>query len=300
MSGITPFIANTENRNELSLNIDMLETADILEVINQNDQTIADKVREQIPSITRAVDAAYATFQNGGRIIYIGAGTSGRLGVLDASECPPTYGVSPDAFVGIIAGGSRALQESAENAEDDPAQAVTDLQAHRFCAGDMLIGIAASGRTPYVLGALRYAKELGATAALLACSSRVPEDVPADIKILVDTGAEVVTGSTRMKAGTAQKMVLNMISTATLIKSGRVYGNLMVDVRPTNEKLVDRATRIIAEITGLDQCSAADYLERSGQNVKTAVVMAERNVEKEAAERLIAKAGGHLRRALEY
>ena len=233
----------------------------------------------------------------GGRLFYIGAGTSGRLGVLDASECPPTFGVSPDLVQGIMAGGDTALRTSVEGAEDDAWRGASDLKAAGFTAKDSLVGIAASGRTPYVLGAIEYARTLGALTIGLSCVPNSAVGAAAEIAISPVTGAEVLTGSTRLKAGTATKLVLNMLSTGVMVRTGYVYGNLMVNMQPTNAKLVDRAARIVSAITGLDRESAGRLLDEAG-SVKTAVVMAKLGLSREAAETRLAAAGGNLRKAL--
>ena len=243
------FFPDTEKRNERSRGIDTMSVDEMLRVINAEDKTIAAAVEARIPDIGRAVEAAERAIRGGGRVIYLGCGTSGRLGVLDASECPPTYGVEPGLFLGIIAGGDKALRDSVEGAEDSAELAVRDLEAAKLRRTDFLAGIAASGQTPYVLGGLEFAKSLGCATAFISCA-KFPGEPPADIMISLETGPEVITGSTRMKAGTAQKMVLNMISTGTMIRLGKVYGNLMVDLRPSNRKLVDRACQIIAEAAG--------------------------------------------------
>ena len=290
----------TETRNQSSEKIDSLSTELMLHIINDEDYTIADRVRDQIPNIARAVDAIHGRVVKGGRLYYMGAGTSGRLGVLDASECPPTFGVPRDLVQGIIAGGDPALRVSQEGAEDSREQGGIDLLANGFNQSpglDVLVGIAASGRTPYVLGAMETAKQHGCLVIGLSCVPGSPVETAADIAITPATGAEVVTGSTRMKAGTATKMVLNMLSTGLMIRLGYVYGNLMVNVQPTNEKLVDRAERIIAQATGVDETTAATLLQQGG-NVSTAIVMHKRTLSRADAERALSNAGGSLRRAL--
>jgi N-acetylmuramic acid 6-phosphate etherase len=287
----------TETRNTSSTNIDQLSTAEMLQVINAADREIAAAVEREIPNIAKAVDAVVEKMEQGGHLFYIGAGTSGRLGVLDASECPPTFSVAPELVQGIIAGGDYALRNAMERAEDDPAQGAADLQAHGFTAGDVLVGIASSGRTPYVLGAVEYARTLGAITVGLSC---VPDSELArasGIAITPAVGPEVLTGSTRMKAGTATKLVLNMISTGVMIRTGLVYGNLMVNLKPTNAKLVDRAQRIIAEATGVDQAAAAALLEKAG-SVKTAIVMQKLGLHRAAAEAKLVAAKGRIREAL--
>jgi N-acetylmuramic acid 6-phosphate etherase len=288
----------TEQRNPRSEQIDTLSTVEILRVINDEDQKIAAVVAGAIPQIARAVDAITEALAGGGRLFYIGAGTSGRLGVLDASECPPTYSVSPDLVQGIIAGGERALSHATEASEDDPAAGARDLEERGFRASDVLVGIAASGRTPYVLGAAGFARSLGATTIGISCSPRSQLSNDVDIPIEVPVGPEVVTGSTRMKAGTATKLVLNMLSTGAMIRLGHVYGNLMVNVQPKNEKLIARARRIVRDASAVDDARAAEALAQSG-DVKTAIVMARKNISREAAEKLLAESGGRIGKALE-
>ena len=290
----------TETRNSASEHIDAISTELMLHIINDEDYTISDRVREQIPNIAHAVDAIYERALKGGRLFYMGAGTSGRLGVLDASECPPTFGVPRDLVQGIIAGGDPALRVSQEGAEDSREQGGIDLLANGFNQSpgqDVLVGIAASGRTPYVLGAMETAKQHGCLTIGLSCVPGSPIEAAADIAITPATGAEAITGSTRMKAGTATKLVLNMLSTGLMVRLGYVYGNLMVNVQPTNEKLVDRAERIIADATGVDEARAADLLKQSG-SVSTAIVMQKRTLSRPDAEKALAKASGNLRRAL--
>jgi N-acetylmuramic acid 6-phosphate etherase len=288
----------TESRNPSSANIDALPTLEALCVINSADKEAALAVEAELAPIARAVDAIAARLEAGGRLFYTGAGTSGRLGVLDASECPPTYNTPPDLVIGLIAGGDRALRSSIEKAEDSPEQGVIDLKAHNFSSTDALVGIAASGRTPYVLGALRYARELQALSVTLSCTPHSEIAALADIAINPLVGPEVITGSTRMRAGTATKLVLNMISTGVMIRLGYVYSNLMVNVQPTNGKLEDRARRIIAEITGLPYEEAARLLSESG-SVRTAIVMHERKLSRTDAEDLLRAHHGRLRDALQ-
>jgi N-acetylmuramic acid 6-phosphate etherase len=287
----------TEARNPRSERIDELSTLDMLAVINAEDATVAAAVRRQLLRIAAAVDAIAARFAQGGRLFYIGAGTSGRLGVLDASECPPTFSVDSAFFQGLIAGGDTALRRSSEQAEDSAEQGARDLAQAGFTENDTLVGIAASGRTPYVLGALAHAKTLGALTVALTCVAGSEMGKQADIAIEVETGPEVLTGSTRMKAGTATKMVLNMISTGVMIRSDAVFGNLMVNVQPTNAKLIDRARRIIVAATGCDAETAARLLDEGG-SVKVAIVMGMKSIGRGDAEHLLAEVGGSLRRAL--
>ncbi len=287
----------TEARNPASERLDELPTLAMLEVIHQADREALTAVERELPRIAAAIDAVTARIQSGGRMFYAGAGTSGRLGVLDASECPPTYNTPPELVQGLIAGGDRALRNSIERAEDDPAQGALDLVDHGFTAKDVLVGIAASGRTPYVLGAIEHARALGGLTIGLTCVPESPIAQGAELAITAATGPEVVTGSTRMKAGTATKLVLNMLSTGTLVRLGYVYGNLMVNVQPTNVKLQDRAARIISTITGLDAARAAHLLAQAG-SVKTAVVMHQRGLSRADAEARLAAAHGRLREAL--
>lgn len=287
----------TEAQNPSSTAIDALPTEQMLEVINAADAEIAEAVQREIPAIAAAVDRIAARLEKGGRLFYMGAGTSGRLGVLDASECPPTFNVPPEMVQGMIAGGDSALRRSAEKAEDDPEGGVRDLQVRGFGPGDALVGIAASGRTPYVLGGLRYARELGALTIGLSCTPHSEVAQAAEIAITPVPGPEIITGSTRMRAGTATKLVLNMVSTGVMIRLGFVYGNLMVNVQPTNDKLVDRACRIISSISEVSYDEASRLLVEAG-SVRTAIVMHERQVSREEAEKILMAASGRLRAAL--
>lgn len=263
----------TETRNPASVEIDQLPTLEMLRVINQEDQQVALAVSQLLPEITRAVDAIAAAFGKGGRLVYIGAGTSGRLGILDASECPPTYGVSAEQVVGLIAGGHKAILQAVENAEDDAQLGAQDLKNIQFCANDVLVGIAASGRTPYVLGAMAHARAVGATVCSISCNPGSPLAQAADISMVAVVGPEIVTGSSRMKAGTAQKLILNMLSTGAMIRTGKVYGNLMVDVEATNAKLVERQKRIVMEATDCERAVAERALAQADNHCKTAIVM---------------------------
>lgn len=289
---------STEAQNPATTNLDSMSTKELIAAMHQADREAVAAVESQTEQIAKAVDAIVARLEQGGRLFYTGAGTSGRLGVLDASECPPTYNVPPELVQGIIAGGDGALRRSVERAEDDPEQGKTDLRERGFSGRDVLVGIAASGRTPYVLGGMELARELGALTIGLSCVAGSPVAGAADIAITPVTGPEVVTGSTRMKAGTATKLVLNMLSTGTMVKLGYVYGNLMINVQPTNDKLRDRAGRIIAAITGLDQQQALAALERGG-SVRTAIVMEKLKVGREEAEAKLRGAGGRLRLLLD-
>ena len=261
----------TEQCNPASANIDRLSTAEMLRVINDEDRKVAESVASQTPAIARAVDAIVEAMEHGGRLFYIGAGTSGRLGVLDASECPPTFNVPPDLVQGIIAGGERALTRSVEGAEDSPAAGVRDLTERGFTARDVLVGIAASGRTPYVLGAVAEARRLGAVTAGISCTPGSELSRAVDIAMEPLPGPEIVTGSTRLKAGTATKLVLNMLTTAVFIRRGYVAGNLMINVQPTNEKLRDRAQRIIAQAADIGYVRAGELLAECGNDVRAAI-----------------------------
>jgi N-acetylmuramic acid 6-phosphate etherase len=294
-----PDLANlpTEARNPASERIDEVSTLEMLGILHAADQEAVAAVGRVLPSIAAAVDAIAARIEAGGRLFYLGAGTSGRLGVLDASECPPTYNTPPQLVQGIIAGGDAALRRSIERAEDSPELGARDLEEHDFDSGDALVGIAASGRTPYVLGGMEHARRLGALTIGLTCVPGSPLATSAEIAIVPATGPEVVTGSTRMKAGTATKLVLNMLSTGALIRLGYVYSNLMVNVQPTNTKLADRAARIVATITGLTHDQAAQLLAKA-EAVKTAVVMHKLQLNRAEAEARLASAHGRLKDAL--
>jgi N-acetylmuramic acid 6-phosphate etherase len=289
----------TERVNPASRDIDARSTTEILEIINREDQKIGGAVASEIPRIAAAVDAVGEAIQKGGRLFYIGAGTSGRLGVLDAAECPPTFHVSRDLVQGIIAGGEAALTRATEATEDDPGAGKRDLMARGFTSRDALVAIAASGRTPYALGAVAAARELGALTIGISCTpdSELARAVKIAITPLV--GPEVIAGSTRMKAGTATKLVLNMITTAAMIRLGYVYGNLMVNVEPKNSKLEDRAKRIIAESAGVNYEKAGELLKKSAGNVKVAIVMSRLAIDRLAAEARLAAAGGRVSEALE-
>jgi N-acetylmuramic acid 6-phosphate etherase len=287
----------TEQRNPRSESIDARPVNEILRIINDEDQRVAGAVSEAIPQIGRAVEGIAAAIRRGGRLFYIGAGTSGRLGVLDASECPPTFSVAPDLVQGIIAGGEPALSRATEATEDDPASGARDLLARGFNSRDVLCGIAASGRTPYVIGAVKHARELGGLTIGISCTPHSQLSQAVEIPIEVLTGPEVVTGSTRLKAGTATKLVLNMLTTATMIRLGYVYGNLMVNVQPRNEKLRDRAQRIVAAAAGVSADRAAELLRDAG-DVRTAIIMEKRGVDRATARALLESAGGVTREAL--
>uniref|UniRef100_A0AC35F8T9 SIS domain-containing protein n=1 Tax=Panagrolaimus sp. PS1159 TaxID=55785 RepID=A0AC35F8T9_9BILA len=288
----------TENRNSFTMDIDELDTVGILRKINQEDQKVAKAVEEELENIAAGVDIITEAFRNGGRLIYIGAGTSGRLGILDASECPPTYGVQKGMVIGLIAGGRKAIEEPVEGAEDTPSFAVEDLKEINFSKKDVLTGIAACGKTPYVIGGLEYAKSIGAKTIAIACSKNSQIGNIADVKIEVIVGPEVVTGSTRMKAGTAQKLVLNMLTTSSMIKLGKVYGNLMIDVQAWNKKLVERSKRIWMECTDGSYDEACKFLHETKFNVKEAILMKLADIGHEEAKNRLKAANGHFKTAL--
>jgi N-acetylmuramic acid 6-phosphate etherase len=291
----------TEARNPATTDLDAMSTLDMLRVMNEEDARVSLAVRAELAQIAKAVDAVAERFRRGGRLFYMGAGTSGRLGVLDASECPPTFSVEADLVQGLIAGGDRALRLSSEHSEDSREEGAHDLQAVGFGAAgrpDTLVGIAASGRTPYVLGAMAHAKSVGGLTVGLSCVPGSALAQVAEIAITPATGPEVLTGSTRLKAGTATKLVLNMLSTGVMVRTGATFGNLMVNVRPTNAKLVDRAERMLAEITGCDRGEAASLLAQGGMQVKVAVVMQQLGLGRSDAEKRLQEAHGVLRRAL--
>jgi len=289
----------TEQENENTVAIDQFSILEVLKTINDEDQKISSAVRESLPEIAQVINYAKTALVGGGRVFYIGAGTSGRLGVLDASECPPTYSVPSDWFIGIIAGGDKALRNSIEGAEDKPDSAIEDLKKFNITVNDLVIGISCSGAAKYVISALDYAKEKGSKTAYLITNPVPFLTTDVDVVISVDTGPEIITGSTRMKAGTATKMVLNMISTATMVSMGKVYGNLMVDLMAVNEKLVDRGARIIQKITGLDYDSSEEALIRANKSVKTAIVMINKNCELNDAEEKLRNVGGSLRKVID-
>ena len=288
----------TEQRNPATEHIDELPTLDMVALMNADDKKVAEAVEEILPQIARAIDLLAEMLQKGGHLFYMGAGTSGRLGILDAVECPPTYGTDYELVQGLIAGGATAIFQAKEGAEDDPALGRADLEEAGFAAKDVLVGIAASGRTPYVKGGLAYAKELGATAIALACAEQAEIAELSDLALLPVTGPEVVTGSTRMKAGTAQKMVLNMLSTGTMVKLGKVYGNLMVDVKATNEKLAERALRIVMAAAGCQRKEAEAALRRAGGQAKLAILIALTGCSPAEGRLQLGMAQGHLAKAL--
>ncbi len=290
---------STEQHNNNTEHIDSFSTYEILKTINDEDQKVASIVATQLEKIEHAVDAIYNSFKGGGRLVYCGCGTSGRLGILDAVECVPTFGVSPDMVVGIIGGGEGAFVKAVEGAEDDAELGRNDLKKINFSSDDVLVGIAASGRTPYVLGAMNYAKQCNASVVAVCCSSSSEMEQVADIAIVPVVGPEVITGSTRLKCGTAQKLVLNMLSTASMIKIGKVYGNLMVDVKATNEKLVNRCIDIVCKATSKTREEAVAALEQCEYSAKCAIVMLILNITAQNAKEIIDKSNGNLRSALE-
>lgn len=288
----------TESRNTASMDIDQLSTIEMLKVINDEDKKVPVAVEKTLPQIAQLVDKVAEAFLNGGRLIYSGAGTSGRLGILDASECPPTYGTPHEQVIGLIAGGHQAIFRAVENAEDKPDLGEQDLKDIHFNSKDILVGIAASGRTPYVLGALKYAHSVGATTASISCNPDSPVSQAADIAITPVVGPEVVTGSSRMKAGTAQKLTLNMITTGAMIRIGKVFGNLMVDVEATNAKLIERQTRIVMEATECDRNTAELALQQCDRHCKTAILMILSGLNADEARQLLANNNGFIRTAL--
>ena len=288
---------STEQRNPASAQIDELGTLDLVRLINQEDSCVPGAVGRVAAELAAAVDRVAEAIRCGGRLFYAGAGTSGRLGILDASECPPTYGTDPDLVQGLIAGGEGAVFRAVEGAEDDPEGSVPDLEARGLRSPDIVVGIAASGVTPWVLGALDHARSLGCTTILVSCSPSAASAVEADVKIVPEVGPEVVTGSTRLKAGTATKLVLNTLTTAAMVRLGKTCGNLMVDLRPTNAKLRDRSCRILAALSGIDPQAARRHLETVAWDLKVALVMQTCHVDEGRARRLLEASGGHVKRA---
>lgn len=288
----------TEQRNPNSKHVDSLSALEIVQLMNEEDKQVPLAIEKCLSQIAQAVECIVAAFQQGGRLVYIGAGTSGRLGVLDASECPPTFGVSPEMVKGIIAGGERALRHPIEGAEDSKSQAVVDLQTIQFSSKDVLVGIAASGRTPYVIGALEYAKSLGSVTISIASNPNSAMANIVDIAIDTVVGPEVLTGSSRLKSGTAQKLVLNMLTTASMILMGKCYQNLMVDVQASNEKLKARAIRIVMQATDCDKALAEETLKQADQNAKLAIMMILSGLDRAQAEALLEKHHGKLQLAL--
>lgn len=288
----------TESRNQNTLDIDKVSTLEMVKKINAEDKKVAEAVEVELPKIAEAIDGIVKGIHKGGRLIYIGAGTSGRLGILDASECPPTYGVSEELVQGIIAGGQEAIFRAKEGAEDSRELAVEDLKAKNLNENDTVVGLAASGRTPYVIGGLEYANEIGALTVAVTCNAGSEVSKAAKISIAPVVGAEVVTGSTRLKSGTAQKLVLNMLSTGVMIKLGKVYGNLMVDVRATNAKLVERAKKIVCEATGVDREEAEQFLIETDFDVKLSIFMILSKLNKDEAKNILDNNNGYIAEAL--
>jgi len=295
---IKPSDLVTEKQNPNSMDLDTLSTLEILNLINKEDSLLSSAVQKAIPEIEKVVEFAVTAIKNGNRIIYIGAGTSGRLGILDASEIPPTFSAPREWFTGVIAGGPEAVFRSIESAEDKPNDSITDLNEIGIKMGDILIGIASSSITPYVIAGLKYAKQIGCCTVFLICNPNPIDLENYDVVISVELGPEIITGSTRMKAGTATKLILNMISTTTMVKMGKVYGNLMVDLQVVNEKLRDRGTRIIEKLTTLNYNEAGKALIESGGSVKTALIMVNKSCTKLEAEKLINKFEGNLRKII--
>ncbi|USK38530.1 N-acetylmuramic acid 6-phosphate etherase [Cytobacillus firmus] len=288
---------NTEQRNPKTMEIDLMTTEEIITIINQEDTIVPNAIAREIPHIVKVVDEITESFKKGARLIYVGAGTSGRLGIIDASECPPTYGTDPEMVVGIIAGGKEAMTEAVEGAEDDSEQGRQDVANIQLSDKDVLVGIAASGRTPYTIGALQYGNEVGAVTVSVACTKDSEMGKISKYTIAPITGPEVVTGSTRMKAGTAQKLILNMLTTASMIKLGKVYGNLMVDVQMTNEKLFKRAENIVKMATGASDEEARAALKEQNYHTKAAILQILTGLKGEAAAELLKKHNGYLREA---
>jgi N-acetylmuramic acid 6-phosphate etherase len=289
----------TEQRNPRSMGIDRRSTLEILQIMNEEDAAVTQAVRQALPQIAQAVEMITGRLRGGGRLFYVGAGTSGRLGILDAAECVPTFSTPPELVQGLIAGGEKAITLPVEGAEDRPELGSSDLMARGLTAQDAVVGIAASGRTPYVVGALIYARQVGAATVGISCNAPAPVLDAADIPIPVIVGPEILTGSTRLKAGTAQKLILNMLSTATMIKLGKVYNNLMVDVKVSNQKLAERARRIVREVTGVSTDEAAALLAQTDNEVKPAIVMALLHVSADEARAKLAAADGMLGAVIE-
>lgn len=289
----------TEQVNDKSNHIDICSTNQILNIINSEDMIVPIAVKNEIPNIEKAVNLIVEKIKKGGRIFYIGAGTSGRIGILDASECPPTYGTDPELVQGIIAGGKKAMFNSSEDAEDNEEDGRQVIREKEITRKDVVVGISASGRTPFVLGSIREAKKIGALTVGISSNSTSVIKNEVDVAITPIVGPEVVMGSTRMKSGTAQKLILNMITTSVMIKLGKVYGNLMVDLKPTNKKLIDRAVRIVIYATSVDEETAKKYLKQSDYNPKVAIVMIKANVSKEKAQKLLSEGHGFVTKALE-
>lgn len=289
----------TESRNLNTSNIDKVSTLEMVKIINNEDKKVAEAVEKEIPKIAQAIDYVVERIKKGGRLIYIGAGTSGRLGILDASECPPTYGVSEELIQGIIAGGREAIFRAKEGAEDSKELAIEDLKLKKLSSNDIVVGIAASGRTPYVVGGLEYGNQIGALTISITCNSDSEVSKTSQISIAPIVGAEVITGSTRLKSGTAQKLVLNMLSTGSMIKLGKVYGNLMVDVKATNKKLIERAKKIVCEATGIEKNLAEDILLKTDYDVKLSIFMILSGLSLNDAREKLLENDGYIAKALE-
>lgn len=298
MSDIRLDNLTTESRNSNTLNIDKVSTLEMLKIINDEDKKVAFAVEKELENISKAVDGIVERIKKGGRLIYIGAGTSGRLGILDASECPPTYGVSDELVQGIIAGGYEAIFKAKEGAEDSKDLGAEDLKSKNLNENDIVVGIAASGRTPYVIGGLEYGNQIGALTISVTCNADSKVSKSSKISIAPVVGAEVVTGSTRLKSGTAQKLVLNMLTTGAMIKLGKVYGNLMVDVRATNEKLVERAKKIVCEATGVDRKVAEEFLGKTNYDVKLSIFAILSGLDLEIAKIKLDESHGYIAEAL--
>ena len=289
----------TESRNLNTSNIDKVSTLEMVKIINNEDKKVAEAVEKEIPKIAQAIDYVVERIKKGGRLIYIGAGTSGRLGILDASECPPTYGVSEELIQGIIAGGREAIFRAKEGAEDSKELAIEDLKLKKLSSNDIVVGIAASGRTPYVVGGLEYGNQIGALTISITCNSDSEVSKTSQISIAPIVRAEVITGSTRLKSGTAQKLVLNMLSTGSMIKLGKVYGNLMVDVKATNKKLIERAKKIVCEATGIEKNLAEDILLKTDYDVKLSIFMILSGLSLNDAREKLLENDGYIAKALE-
>ncbi len=289
----------TESRNLNTSNIDKVSTLEMVKIINNEDKKVAEAVEKEIPKIAQAIDYIVERIKKGGRLIYIGAGTSGRLGILDASECPPTYGVSEELIQGIIAGGHEAIFRAKEGAEDSKELAIEDLKLKKLSSNDIVVGIAASGRTPYVVGGIEYGNQIGALTISITCNSDSEVSKTSQISIAPIVGAEVITGSTRLKSGTAQKLVLNMLSTGSMIKLGKVYGNLMVDVKATNKKLIERAKKIVCEATGIEKNLAEDILLKTDYDVKLSIFMILSGLSLNDAREKLLENDGYIAKALE-
>lgn len=288
----------TEKQNKKTMNLDMMTPLEIVTVMNEEDHNVPAVIQTVLPEVAEAVDQIAERFQKGGRLFYVGAGTSGRLGVLDAAECVPTFGTDPEMVQGLIAGGGTAMVSASEGAEDNAQLGHDDLVNHKLTANDSVVGIAASGRTPYVIGALKYAQEVGALTVSLACNLNAKISEFAEINIEVSPGPEVLTGSTRLKAGSCQKMILNMISTGSMVRIGKTYGNMMVDVQTTNEKLVQRAINMVVTITGVDEDEATKVLHKTDNSVKLAIVMILADLDLDQAKLALQQAKGVVRKAI--